>query len=156
VQDDQRRVNRQSLTIGEAWEQEKSFLHPLPAFDYDCCELVTVRVNPYSQVMFETNRYSVPVAKARREVTLKAYPFVIDIFDEKGNQLACHPRSYGKEQDIFDPLHYLSLLEQWPGAFDYAKPIKEWPQSYSRMLENLQEKWPEGRGVQEFVRYLDR
>jgi hypothetical protein len=108
--------------------------------------------------MFETNRYSVPVAKARREVTLKAYPFVIDIFDEKGNQLARHPRSYGKEQDIFDPLHYLSLLEQRPGAFDYAKPIKEWrkewPPSYSRMLENLQEKWPEGRGVQEFIRIL--
>jgi hypothetical protein len=158
VQDDKRHVSRQPLTIGEAWEQEKSFLHPLPPFDYDCCELVTVRVNPYSQVMFETNRYSVAVAKARREVTLKAYPFVIDIFDEKGNQLAHHPRCYGKEQDIFDPLHYLSLLEQRPGAFDYAKPIKEWrkewPPSYSRMLENLQEKWPQGRGVQEFIRIL--
>ncbi len=46
--------------------------------------MVTVRVNPYSQVMFETNRYSVPVAKAHREVTLKAYPFVIDLFDERG------------------------------------------------------------------------
>ncbi len=158
VQDDQRRVNRQTLTIGEAWEQEKSLLHPLPPFDYDCCELVTVRLNPYSQAMYKTNRYSVPVAKARREVTLKAYPFFIDIFDEKGDQLARHPRCYGKEQDIFDPLHYLSLLEQRPGAFDYAKPIKEWrkewPQSYSKMLEILKEKWPEGRGVQEFIRIL--
>jgi len=108
--------------------------------------------------MYKTNRYSVPVAKARREVTLKAYPFFIDIFDEKGDQLARHPRYYGKEQDIFDPLHYLSLLEQRPGAFDYAKPIKEWrkewPQSYSKMLEILKEKWPEGRGVQEFIRIL--
>src|SRR6266566_3660262 len=158
LQDDQRRVNRQPMTIGEAWQQEKPLLHPLPPFDYDCCELVTLRVNPYSQVMFETNRYSVPVAKARREVTLKAYPFVIDSFDEKGDQLARHPRCYGKEQDIFDPLHYLSLLEQRPGAFDYAKPIKEWrkewPQSYSKMLEILKEKWPEGRGVQEFIRIL--
>src|SRR6266487_1164364 len=158
VQDDKRRVNRQPMTIGETWEQEKSSLHPLPPFDYDCCQMVTVRLNPYSQAMFETNRYSVPVAKARREVTLKAYPLSVDIFDEKGNQLAHHPRSYGKEQDIFDPLHYLSLLEQRPDAFDYAKPIKEWrkdwPQSYSRMLVNLQEKWPQGRGVQEFVRVL--
>src|SRR6266487_1627063 len=158
VQDDIRRVNRQPMTIGEAWEQERPFLYPLPPFDYDCCEMVTVRLNPYSQATFETNRYSVPVAKARREVTLKAYPFFVDIFDEKGNQLARHPRYYGKEQDIFDPLHYLSLLEQRPDAFDYAKPIKEWrkdwPQSYSRMLVNLQEKWPEGRGVQEFVRVL--
>jgi transposase len=158
VQDDQRRVNRQPMTIGEAWEQEKYSLHPLPPFEYDCCEMLTVRLNPYSQAMFETNRYSVPVAKARREVTLKAYPFFIDIFDEKGDQLARHPRSYGKEQDIFDPLHYLSLLEQRPGAFDYAKPIKEWrkkwPESYPKMLAILKEKWPEGRGVQEFIRIL--
>ena len=157
-QDDKRRVNRQPMTIGEAWEQEKPYLHPLPPFDYDCCEMVTVRLNPYSQATFETNRYSVPVAKARRDVMIKAYPFFVDIFDEKGNLLAHHPRSYRKEQDIFDPLHYLSLLEQRPGAFDYAKPIKEWrkdwPESYSRMLENLQEKWPEGRGVQEFIRVL--
>lgn len=158
LQDDTRKVSRQPVTIGEAWEQEKPLLQPLPVFDYDCCEMLTVRLNPYSQVTYETNRYSVPVAKARREVTLKAYPFSIEIFDEKGTRLAHHTRSYDKEQDIFDPLHYLTLLEQRPGAFDYAKPIKEWrkewPQSYSRMLENLQEKWPEGRGVQEFIRVL--
>ncbi|SRR6266567_5320446 len=158
LEDDKRRVNRQTMTIGQAWEQERPYLHPLPPFEYDCCEMVTVRLTPYSQATFETNRYSVPVAKARREVTIKAYPFQVEISDEKGNLLAHHPRSYGKEQDIFDPLHYLPLLEQRPGAFEYAKPIKEWrkdwPESYHRMLEKLQEKWPEGRGVQEFVRIL--
>src|SRR5437660_5000888 len=78
MQDDTRKVNRQPVTIGEAWEQEKPLLQPLPAFDYECCEMLTVRLNPYSQVTYETNRYSVPVAKARREVTLKAYPFSIE------------------------------------------------------------------------------
>src|SRR6266702_3437318 len=157
LQDDQRRVNRQPMTIGEAWEQEKPSLHPLPPFDYDCCELVTVRLTPYSQATFETNRYSVPVSRARREVTLKAYPFHVDIYD-KAELLAHHPRSYEREQDIFDPLHYLPLLEQRPGAFDYATPIKrwrkDWPESYHRMLAVLKEKWPEGRGVQEVVRIL--
>ena len=80
------------MTIGEAWEQEKPLLQPLPAFDYDCCEMLTVRLNPYSQVTYETNRYSVPVSKARREVTLKAYPFSIEIFDEKGAHLAPFPK----------------------------------------------------------------
>ena len=157
LQDDQRRVNRQTMTIGQAWEQERAYLRPLPSFEYDCSEMVTVRLTPYSQATFETNRYSVPVGKARREVTVKAYPFHVDIFD-KGTLLARHRRSYQKEQDIFDPLHYLSLLEQRPGAFEYAKPMKQWrkdwPESYQRMLHNLKEKWPEGRGVQEFVRIL--
>jgi transposase len=158
LQDDKRRVNRQTMTIGQAWEQEQPYLHPLPPFEYDCCVMASVRLTPYSQATFETNRYSVPVTKARPEVRVKAYPFSVEIYDEKGNLLARHSRCYGKEQDIFDPLHYLSLLEQRPGAFEYAKPIKEWrkdwPESYSRMLHNLQEKWPEGRGVQEFIRIL--
>ena len=88
---------------------------------------------------------------------LKAYPFHIDIFD-KTDLIARHPRSYEREQDIFDPLHYLPLLEQRPGAFEYAKPLrrwkKDWPVSYHRMLTHLKEKWPEGRGIQEFVRIL--
>jgi transposase len=158
LQDDTRRVSRQTMTIGQAWEQERPYLHSLPPFEYDCCEMLRVRLTPYSQATFETNRYSVPAAKARRDVTLKAYPFHVDMYDEKGILLAHHPRSYGKEQDIFDPLHYLFLLEQRPGAFDYAKPMKQWrkdwPESYHRMLQNLKEKWPEGRGVQEFVRIL--
>ena len=145
------------MTIGEAWEQEKPYLLPLPAFEYECCDTVTVCLTPYSQATYETNRYSIPVNRARREVILKAYPFHVDIFD-KGTLLARHRRSYEKEQDIFDPLHYLSLLEQRPGAFEYAKPMKQWrkdwPESYQRMLHKLKEKWPEGRGVQEFVRIL--
>lgn len=157
VQDDTRRVDRQPMTIGEAWAQEKPYLRPLPPFDYDCCEMVTARLTPYSQATFETNRYSVPVNRARREVTLKAYPFRVDIYD-KAELIANHPRCYEREQDIFNPLHYLSLLEQRPGAFEYATPMKrwrkEWPESYHRMLSDLKEKWPEGRGVQEFVRIL--
>jgi len=50
-------------------------------------------------------------------------------------------------------------LEQRPGAFDYARPMrqwrKDWPASYHQMLRVLREQWPEsGRGVQEFVRVL--
>ncbi|HLW00382.1 MAG TPA: IS21 family transposase [Ktedonobacterales bacterium] len=157
LKDDQRQVHRQATTIGQAWEYERSFLRPLPPFDYDCCQIVRVRLTPYSQATFETNRYSVPVNHTRREVTIKAYPFTLEILDGT-TLLARHPRCYEREQDLFDPLHYLPLLEQRPGAFDYAKPLRQWrqgwPESYHRMLRVLRESWPEGRGVQEFVRIL--
>ena len=72
--------------------------------------------------------------------------------------IATHPRCYGHEQDVFNPLHYLTLLEQRPGAFEYARPLKQWrkgwPASYHRLLTILKDKWPEGRGVKEFVRIL--
>lgn len=156
-QEDHRRVSREVVTIGEAWEQERHYLLPLPPSDYECCDLKIAHLTPYSQATYETNRYSVPVLRARREVTLKAYPFTVEIWD--GMQLlARHPRCYEREQDIFDPLHYLPLLEQRPGAFDYAKPLKHWRKgwsaSYHQMLQHLRQTWPEGRGVQEFVRIL--
>jgi hypothetical protein len=41
--------------------------------------MLPVTLNPYSQVTFETNRYSVPVEAAFRQLVLKAYPFQIEI-----------------------------------------------------------------------------
>lgn len=174
LRDDQRRVHRQPTTIKEAWEQERAQLRPLPPYQYECCVYeccvtTSARLTPYSQVIFETNRYSVPVEQARREVLVKAYPFHIDILDPnpEPNQpglpglpglLARHPRCYQREQDVLEPLHYLPLLAHRPGAFDYAKPLRRWrtswPPSYDKMVALLREKWPEGRGVREFVRIL--
>lgn len=107
---DGRRMRGQSLTIGQAWERAQPLLRPLPEFEYDCSEQVTARLTPYSQIIFGTNRYGVPVARTRREVTVKAYPFHVEIFD-RDQLLASHPRCYEREQDIFDPLHYLPLLK---------------------------------------------
>jgi len=158
LKDDQRRVSRQAETIGLMWERERPVLRSLPPYAYDCCVTTSARLNGYSMIVYETNRYSAPVNRAKRDVIVKAYSFHLDILDGT-TLLARHPRSYGREQDLFEPLHYLPLLEQRPGAFDYAKPMrqwrKDWPESYHQMLRVLREKWPDGgRGVQEFVRVL--
>ena len=121
--DDARRVKGQSQTIGEAFKAERTFLRLLPDRDYDCARVRPVVLNPFSQVVFETNRYSVPVEKRQRNLVLKAYPFHIEILGQDA-VLARHERSYEREQDILDPLHYLSLLEERPGAFEHAKPIR--------------------------------
>lgn len=67
-------------------------------------------------------------------------------------------RCYDREQDVLDPLHYLPLLLDRPGAFDHAKPIRRWreswPLAYGRLLNHLRTQWPDGQGVREFVRIL--
>jgi len=125
--DDQRRVDRQPVPIGEAWETEKPHLRTLPAYDVECCATRLAILNPYSQVVLDTNRYSVPVEKAYRNLIIKvppkvgkAYPFRVDVL-HMDEVIASHPRCYGRKQDIFDPLHYLALLEQRPGAFPYLR-----------------------------------
>ena len=155
--DDARQVDRQVATIGEAWEMERPHLLPLPDKDFECCISKPVVLNGYSQVEYETNRYSVPADQAYRNLMLKAYPFRIDIL-HLDDVITSHPRCYEHKQDVLDPLHYLPLLEQRPGAFDHAKPIRCWRESwssvYERLLEHLRRKWPDGKGVREFIRIL--
>ena len=38
-----------------------------------------------------------------------------------------HRRSYEREVLIFEPRHYLALLERKPGALDHAAPLAGWP-----------------------------
>ena len=40
--------------------------------------------------------------------------------------IARHPRSYEKGDMVFDPMHFLPLLEQKVGALDQAAPLKGW------------------------------
>ncbi len=160
---DAQSVSGQSQPIGRMWEQERKRLTPLPARAFECCVSREATLNGYSQITFETNRYSVPVEQARRELVIKAYPFRVDIYQPHPQQpklIATHARSYAHDQDIFDPLHYLGLLEQRPGAFEYARPLiqwrKQWPPMYHQALLVLTNdpKWPGGRGIKEFVRIL--
>lgn len=155
--DDRRQVDRQPMTIGEAWEMEKPHLRPLPAKDYEYCVSHPVTLNGYCQVEFESNRYSVPANDNYLNLVLKAYPFRVDI-QYLNEVIASHPRCYGQQEDIIDPLHYLPLLEQRPRAFDHAKPIRRWRQTwpavFDHLLDRLRSQWPEGRGVREFVRIL--
>jgi transposase len=97
VADDGRQVDRQPTTIGEAWEREKPHLRALPAKDYECCMCKEIPLNPYGQLEFDTNRYSVPADKVQPCLTIKAYPFRIDIADQR-EVIASHPRCYGHKQ----------------------------------------------------------
>ena len=156
--DDQRRVDRTDQAIGVRWQAERPQLRPLPAHPFACCVSREVTLNGYSQVTFETNRYSVPVAKARKHLTLRAYPFTIELLAD--NQVvATHQRCYAREQDILDPLHYLQLVAERPGAFEHAQPLREWrqhwPPAYETLLTTLrQQHASESAAIRTFVQIL--
>jgi len=155
--DSQRQVAGQPHPIHTQWQQEQPLLRPLPSPPFPCCVTRTATLTPYNQVIFETNRYSVPVEKAAATLTVQAYPFHLVILRD-AEVIAQHPRCYNRDQDLFDPLHYLPLLEQRPGAFEHAKPIRrwrtQWPAAYTRLLHRLQAQWPDGRGLREFIQVL--
>jgi transposase len=157
LNDMQRRTRGETRTVTEVWQSEKSSLLPLEPQDFPACSHHMTSVNPYSQVVFETNRYSVPVEYVGKQLALRAYPFRVEVLS-LAEVVAEHPRSFEREQDILNPLHYLGLLEQRPGAFEYALPVRQWRQrwtpEYEKMLEVLRQNKPDGSGVREFIAIL--
>lgn len=156
-QDVNRHIRGQEAPVSELWDVEKVHLLPFPKQDYPACQTRPVKANPYSQVVFETNRYSVPHTYAGKQLVLRAFPFKIEVLSLE-NIIATHRRCFGREQDIFDPLHYLSLLEQRPGAFEYTVPLrqwrKKWPATYEKLLSGLQQNKSDGQGIREFIAIL--
>ena len=71
-----------------------------------------------------------------KQLALRAYPFRVEILS-LAQIVAEHPRCFGREQDILDPLHYLGLLEQRPGAFEHALPMRQWRQNWPADYECL-------------------
>jgi len=155
--DTQRRMRGETQTVEELWQAEKGQLLALPARDYRACATHAVKANAYSQVAFDANHYSVPTEYARRQLVLRAYPFRVEILF-LDRIIATHERCFEREQDLIDPLHYLGLLSQRRGAFEHAVPMRRWretwPPVYERLLEALRERWPEGRGMREFIAIL--
>ena len=156
-QDVDRHIRGQEAPVSVLWEVEKVKLLALPRQDYPACETRPVKANPYSQVVFETNRYSVPGTYAGKQLVLRAFPFKIEVLSLE-QVIATHPRCFGREQDVFDPLHYLALLEQRPGAFEHTLPLrqwrKKWPETYEKMLLEVQKRKPDGQGIREFIAIL--
>ena len=69
--------------------------------------------------------------------------------------IARHPRSWGREDYIFDPLHYLALIEQKTNALDQAAPLVDWELSDAfATLRRLLEARMGKKGKREFVQVL--
>jgi hypothetical protein len=72
-------VRGENRTVAEVWHSEKSSLLPFDVHDFPACSNHLAIVNPYSQVVFETNRYSVPSEYAGQQLSLRAYLFRVEI-----------------------------------------------------------------------------
>ena len=69
--------------------------------------------------------------------------------------IARHRRSYEREDFVFDPIHYLPLLERKTGALDQAAPLAGWdlPDEFGTLRRLLESRMGR-RGKREFVKVL--
>ncbi len=126
----------------------------LPAVPYDACEKVSTRASSISMVRYRSNDYSVPVAYAHHEVHVRGYVHEV-VIGCGAEVIARHRRSYEKADMVFDPMHFLPLLEQKVGALDQAAPLQGWelPGEFATLRRLLEARMAK-KGKREYVQVL--
>jgi len=141
-------------TIGTRLDRDLEVMSALPPASFDACDQASGRVTSQALVRYKTNDYSVPVAYGHRDVWLRGYVDEVAI-GCGGDLIARHPRSYEREDVVFDPLHYLPLIEKKINALDQAAPLAGWelPPEFAT-LRRLMEARMLKAGRREFVQVL--
>ena len=123
----------------------------LPAAPFDACDQATGRVSLQALVRYKTNDYSVPVAYGHQDVWVRGYVNEV-VIGCRGEIIARHPRCWEREDVVFDPVHYLPLIEQKINALDQAAPLQGWdlPEEFAT-LRRLMEGRMAKHGRREYV-----
>lgn len=141
-------------TIAARLVSDLDALIGLPVAEYEACDHVSTRATSISMVRYRSNDYSVPVAYAHHDVHVRG--FVHEVIIGCGNEIiARHKRSYASADMIFDPLHFLPLLEQKVGALDQAAPMQGWelPDVFATLRRLLEARMGKP-GKREYVQVL--
>ena len=144
----------QTESIHVRMERDRKAFLPLPGAEFDPCEKVSTRVSSLSLVRYRCNDYSVPTAYGHHEVFVRGYPDRV-VISCGSEVIAQHLRSYSKEEFIYDPLHYLALLERKPGALDQAAPLRNWelPDDFDALRRLLEARLGK-HGRREYIQVL--
>jgi transposase len=104
-------------------EEEKKYLLPLPPF-FSVSKVEQLKVDKYSTISFETNRYSIPDDHVGKCMTVRIYPTRLKIsYNDK--KLCEHERLSGQYDWQLNIDHYLRTLKRKPGALSGSLALKQ-------------------------------
>jgi transposase len=147
-------AGRHDETIGTRLVADLAAIRDMPAVALEPCEKRAARVSSTSLVRYRCNDYSVPTSFGFRDVLVKGFVDEVVIVCA-GEEIARHCRCYATGAFVFDPLHYLMLIERKPNALDQAAPLQGWalPEAFQH-LRHLLEARMGNRGKREFIQVL--
>jgi transposase len=112
-------------SVFEVFETERAALIPYAGpFDGYRTQLATV--SKTCLVRFDHNHYSVMAHSLGRPVEVQAYAERV-VLRQDGHIVGDHARHFGRGASVYDPWHYLPVLEKKPGALRNGAPFKDWP-----------------------------
>jgi len=141
------------LAKNPRWEEELKTLKPLPNTQFDCASYSEAKVNTYSMVQFETNRYSAPVKYVGEKIIIRATVDEIELI-QKHDVIATHKRIYERNKESLNLDHYLELLLMKARSVPNTRVYRpeSLPTVYEQYRRILAARNP--RGNREFVKIL--
>jgi len=124
-------------TIQQVYGEEQPCLIPVNT-EFEGYVERECAVSTTSLIRYNRNHYSVPCSKSGETVTVRGKADEIIVVKD-GKQIACHQRCFDREQTIYNPWHYLDVLERKPGALRNGAPFQEWalPSGLKRIQNRL-------------------
>jgi len=151
------RIAGREQTVNELYEAERGHLLPLPDIPFSNLETSRGKVDKYATVVVDKNRYSVPTSYAYLKVNVVLYVDRVEVF-YGSRKIASHRRLYSNNKWCLLPEHYLDLIKQRPQAFESARPIRQWRNSWpfclERLLDRFCRKQGHTRGIKDFISVL--
>ena len=119
------------------FEAERPYLVPY-AGRFDGFQAMPASVFKTCLVRLDNNRYSVAAGAVGRPVEVRAHVERVEIRQD-GLVVGERRRSFGRDQTIYDPWHYVPVLARKPGALRNGAPFKEWvlPSALEQMRRKL-------------------
>jgi len=113
----ERQVRGEERTIGERLEEDRGAMLPVPPLLIDGAKPALTTVSSLCLVRFDSNDYSVPCEFAHHEVSIRADVAEVRV-SLHGQCVAEHERCHEREKTIYEPWHYLALVERKPRTLD--------------------------------------
>ena len=150
----QQQTRGKPASKGELLVEDQAGFLPLPQQPFEARRVAAASADSQSLVRFDTNDYSVPVKYAHRQLLVVATVEEVRLVYED-RLVARHPRCWSRERTLFEPIHYLALLERKPGGFDYARPLENWqlPECFGLLRRRLEAADPR-YGTRSYIRVL--
>jgi transposase len=148
-----RRLRGKTVTKAGLLAEDQAAGLALPESPFDGCRTTSAFASSESLVRFDRNDYSVPVDYAHRQLIIRAdWKQVTLCYYQQ--EVATHARCWERERHIFNPLHYLRLVQRKPGSLDYARPLEELqlPMCFETLRRVLEGRRPDG--TREYIRVL--
>ena len=159
----ERRGDRQENIGAQRLNAERQHLLPLPPRPEPVGKKDSWTVSSLCLVRFDNNDYSVPCEFAHGRVVVQAdvaqvHIYAHEIIHHQAPLLAVHRRCHERYRAVYDPLHYLPLVERKPRTLDDGAPMQQLrarlPECFDVLRRRMERGQIHSRGTRAYIAVL--